>query len=77
MGMGSLGRKHKVIITAVSLIVLLGVLAYLFMGPWNAQGLRVGDIAVDFTLKDIHGTEYTLSHLLAEKPVALVVGSFT
>ena len=41
------------------------------------DGLRVGEKAVDFTLRDIHGTEFGLSQLLTEKPVVMVFGSFT
>jgi hypothetical protein len=40
-------------------------------------GLEVGELAVDLTLRDIGGTEYDLSRLLVEKPVAIVFGSFT
>ena len=40
-------------------------------------GLGIGEIAVNFTLKDIHGSEIRLSQLLAEKPVVMVFGSFT
>lgn len=40
-------------------------------------GLERGATAVDFTLKDINGDEYTLSGLLAEKPVVMIFGSFT
>ncbi len=46
-------------------------------GGMDSAGLPVGATAVDFTLKDIHGTEFTLSRLLAEKPVVMVSGSFT
>ena len=44
---------------------------------FNNAGLRIGEIAVNFTLRDIHGTEFRLSRLLAEKPVMMVFGSFT
>lgn len=40
-------------------------------------GLRKGNPAIDFTLKDTKGQSYTLSSLLATKPVLLVFGSFT
>ena len=36
-----------------------------------------GELAIDFTLKDVHGDEHHLLDLLAEKPVVLVFGSFT
>ena len=36
-----------------------------------------GQLAVDFTLKDTKGKAYTLSNLLAEKPVVMILGSFT
>jgi hypothetical protein len=36
-----------------------------------------GELAIDFTLKDVHGDEYRLSRLLAEKPVVMIFGSFT
>ncbi len=41
------------------------------------SGLDAGQKAVDFTLKDVHGRETSLSGLLAEKPVVMVFGSFT
>jgi hypothetical protein len=40
-------------------------------------GLEPGDLAVDFTLKDVNGAPHRLADLLAEKPVLLVLGSFT
>jgi len=39
--------------------------------------LNEGDMAVDFTLKDTSGQSYTLSSLLATKPVLMVCGAFT
>jgi hypothetical protein len=36
-----------------------------------------GDRAAEFELRDLEGATYTLSGLLAEKPVLLVLGSFT
>jgi hypothetical protein len=36
-----------------------------------------GELATDFTLKDTQGNEFTLSAMLAEKPVVMVFGSFT
>jgi len=44
---------------------------------FNETGLAVGGTAVNFTLKDINGSEVRLSRLLAEKPVMMVFGSFT
>ncbi len=44
---------------------------------YRFEGLEVGTIAIDFTLKDTFGNEVTLSKLLAEKPVVLIMGSFT
>jgi len=41
------------------------------------NGLHPGDQAVDFTLNDVDGIPYRLADLLAEKPVLLVLGSFT
>ena len=46
-------------------------------GGFENTGLSVGEMAVDFTLRDIHGTEFMLSRLLAEKPVMMLLGSFT
>lgn len=40
-------------------------------------GLEEGGKAVNFKLKDIHGSEFVLSRLLAKKPVVMVFGSFT
>jgi cytochrome oxidase Cu insertion factor (SCO1/SenC/PrrC family) len=45
--------------------------------PFSASAPKSGELAIDFTLKDIHGTEFTLSELLAEKPVVMVFGSYT
>ncbi len=44
---------------------------------FETVGLSEGGKAVNFTLKDIHGSEFILSQLLAEKPVVMVFGSFT
>jgi len=46
-------------------------------GNFDAVGLRIGEKAIDFTLKDITGSEYKLSQLLVEKPVMMVFGSCT
>jgi len=50
-------------------------------GPGNhVQGMSpfpAGSIAVDFTLRDLDGTQYTLSNLLATRPVLMVHGAFT
>ena len=46
-------------------------------GDFDDGGLQIGEKAVNFTLRDIHGTEYRLSQLLAEKPVMMVFGSCT
>jgi cytochrome oxidase Cu insertion factor (SCO1/SenC/PrrC family) len=43
----------------------------------GSSDLGVGEVAVNFTLKDTYGSEYSLSALLAEKPVVMVFGSFT
>ncbi len=44
---------------------------------FNKAGLKVGEKAVNFTLKDTSATKFRLSRLLVEKPVMLVFGSFT
>lgn len=46
-------------------------------GGFETVGLKEGEQAVNFKLKDIHGNEFVLSWLLAEKPVMMVFGSFT
>ena len=46
-------------------------------GGFENVGLAIGETAVDFTLKDIHGTTYRLAELLSVKPVVMVFGSFT
>ena len=46
-------------------------------GNFDQTGLAVGETAVNFTLKDINGSEFRLSRLLAEKPVLMIFGSFT
>jgi hypothetical protein len=44
----------------------------------DAQAPKAGDLAPDFTLFDISGTEsITLSDYRGKKPVALVFGSYT
>ena len=44
----------------------------------NAQAPKAGDIAPDFTLSNISGTEsVTLSDFRGKKPVALIFGSYT
>lgn len=47
------------------------------MDSFKDEGLEVGTTAIDFTLWDTNGNEVTLSDLLAEKPVVMVLGSFT
>jgi hypothetical protein len=42
-----------------------------------ATFLETGDQAVDFTLRDVDGHSWTLSQLLADKPVLLIEGSWT
>ena len=44
---------------------------------FDDAGPKIGEKAVNFTLKDISGNEFRLSRLLAEKPVMMVFGSFT
>jgi len=36
-----------------------------------------GELAVNFSLRDVNGVEYTLSEMLSEKPVYMIFGSFT
>jgi hypothetical protein len=44
----------------------------------NQLAPKVGDLAPDFSLSDISGTESaTLSDFRGKKPVALIFGSFT
>lgn len=44
----------------------------------DAQAPKAGDLAPDFTLSDISGTEsVTLSDFRGKKPVVLVFGSYT
>jgi peroxiredoxin len=44
----------------------------------NKLAPKAGDLAPDFTLTDISGTEsVTLSDFRGKKPVALIFGSFT
>ncbi len=47
------------------------------MDSFKDEGLEVGSNAIDFTLKDAGGNEVNLSDLLSEKPVVMVLGSFT
>ena len=54
-----------------------GCPAYETTANYQSVGLPVGDTAVDFTLRDTGGVEYTLSDLLEEKPVVFEFRSFT
>ncbi len=40
-------------------------------------GLNVGDVAIEFWLKDLNGTQVSLAELVARKPVMLEFGSYT
>lgn len=45
---------------------------------YDAQAPRIGDLAPDFELYDVHGeTAVRLSQLVGPKPIALIFGSFT
>lgn len=44
---------------------------------FDDAGLNKGEKAINFTLRDIHGRELTLSRLLSQKPAVIVFGSFT
>jgi hypothetical protein len=43
----------------------------------TGKKLKGGDLAVEFTLRDVYGNAYTLSEMLQEKPVVLIFGSYT
>jgi len=43
----------------------------------GSLGPEVGAMAVDFVLKDTQGNQHSLSGLLADKPVVMILGSFT
>jgi peroxiredoxin len=43
----------------------------------TARPMVPGEMAIDFALKDTKGTAYTLSSLLAEKPIVLIFGSYS
>ncbi len=47
------------------------------LGARTSRGPDVGELAIDFTLRDVDGHEHTLSQLLADRPVVLIFGSFT
>jgi len=44
---------------------------------FDTISLNIGELAVDFELKDSQGNQFRLSWLLAEKPVVMIFGSFT
>lgn len=44
--------------------------------PWKPS-VSAGQLAIDFTLRDVDGKAYTLSELLIEKPVWIQLGAFT
>lgn len=69
--------KTQSISVSICVIIALGLLVYLVVGYDGTHGLDVGDKAEDFTLKDIHGIDHTLSEILKQKPVVLIFGSFT
>ena len=46
------------------------------MAPWMT-GVKTGALAVDFTLLDTEGASYSLSGLLADKPVWIQLGNYT
>ncbi len=49
-----------------------------FRQQWQAEQLKKGDVAPDFTLKSPNGRKtITLSDYQGKKPVALVFGSYT
>ena len=43
----------------------------------DRTGLELGTKAINFTLKQVDGTEIRLSSLLGQKPLVLILGSFT
>jgi hypothetical protein len=43
----------------------------------QVQTIAAGALAVEFTLEDLDGVAYTLSELLAQKPVLMVFGAYT
>jgi hypothetical protein len=46
-------------------------------GNFGNVGIPEGQLAVDFTLNDTNGGKVCLSDLLKEKPVVMVLGSYT
>jgi hypothetical protein len=48
-----------------------------FSTSFNGVGIAEGTMAVDFSLIDTKGSKVSLSGLLSEKPVVMVLGSFT
>jgi hypothetical protein len=40
-------------------------------------GLKTGQLAIDFWLKDVNGIEFSLFGMLVDKPVVLEFGSYT
>jgi cytochrome oxidase Cu insertion factor (SCO1/SenC/PrrC family) len=73
-----------IIVAAVCLLVL-AVLPVVTGGCARTDPARMAELgvllpgapAVDFTLKDVAGADYTLSQLYTEKPVVMVFGSIT
>ncbi len=57
--------------------VLLRGLPLPGQASFSKAGIAQAQTAVDFTLKDTKGGSFTLSDLLSEKPVVLIIGSFT
>lgn len=49
-----------------------GAIAQDERAPDEMTGIKVGEKAPDFTLKNFDGTEHALSDLLKEAPVAIV-----
>lgn len=50
-------------------------------GRGNAATIQIamhrGDAAIDFTLRDMQGNPHTLATMLTERPVVMILGSFT
>ena len=78
MGVMELRSKRVQAVAAGVVLATLSVMIFfVFSASGNSRGPDVGERPVDFTLKDIHGTEFTLSKALMSKPVLMVFGSFT
>lgn len=70
-----------VFLGAIAFFLTLGqryyVWSWLVYGPPRPPELKAGDLAPDFTLRDLKGTPFHLAEEVLESPVVVEIGSFS